>query len=72
VVYVLIGYWPSGSPSAARGAADHQGAPAQVAAQPFGKTMLWALVVDFDCMALWRGAHAVLGRASAQGALASA
>ncbi len=41
--------------------ADRQGALAQVAAQPFGKAMLWALVVGFGCMALWRGARA-LGR----------
>ncbi|MER5214269.1 DUF1206 domain-containing protein [Streptomyces sp. NPDC002838] len=62
VVYVLIGVL---AVRIARGSggesADRQGALAQVAAQPFGKSMLWALVVGFGSMALWRGARA-LGR----------
>ncbi|ELP67208.1 DUF1206 domain-containing protein [Streptomyces turgidiscabies] len=63
VVYVLIGAlavriaFGSGGESA-----DRQGALSQIAAQPFGKVMLWALVVGFGCMALWRGAGAVFGR----------
>ncbi|WP_405825706.1 DUF1206 domain-containing protein [Streptomyces sp. NBC_01390] len=63
VVYVLIGVlavriaFGSGGESA-----DRQGALARIAAQPFGKVMLWALVVGFGSMALWRGAGAVLGR----------
>ncbi|MFI6473115.1 DUF1206 domain-containing protein [Streptomyces sp. NPDC050516] len=63
VVYVLIGLLAiriavgSGS-----GQADRQGALNQVAAQPFGKVMLWMLVVGFGCMAFWRGARAVLTR----------
>lgn len=63
VVYVLIGALAVGIALGSGGAsADRQGAPAQVPAQPFGKTMLWVLVVGFGCMALWRGARAVLGR----------
>ncbi|UIX31046.1 DUF1206 domain-containing protein [Streptomyces sp. GQFP] len=63
VVYVLVGVLAvrialgSGDESA-----DRQGALAQIAEQPFGKAMLWALVVGFGCMALWRGSRAVLGR----------
>ncbi|MFJ6385863.1 DUF1206 domain-containing protein [Kitasatospora sp. NPDC092039] len=44
------------------GDADRQGALRQVAAQPFGAAMLWALVVGFACMTLWRGALAITGR----------
>ncbi|MFJ4642750.1 DUF1206 domain-containing protein [Streptomyces bobili] len=65
VVYVLIGVLAVrialGNGSGG-GTADRQGALAQIAAQPFGKAMLWALVVGFGCMALWRGARAVLGK----------
>ncbi|MFD3616960.1 DUF1206 domain-containing protein, partial [Streptomyces sp. NPDC058676] len=42
------------------GQADRQRALHEIAAQPFGKAMLWALVVGFAAMALWRGARAVL------------
>ncbi|WP_406130541.1 hypothetical protein [Streptomyces sp. NBC_00989] len=38
------------------------GALAQVAARPLGKTVLWALVVGFGRMALWRGSRATLAR----------
>lgn len=62
VVYVLIGVLAVRIALGSGGeSADRQGALAQVAAQPFGKAMLWALVVGFGCMALWRGARA-LGR----------
>ncbi|MFJ5261103.1 DUF1206 domain-containing protein [Streptomyces sp. NPDC088387] len=63
VVYVLIGALAVriGLGSGA-GSADRQGALAQVAAQPFGKAMLWALVVGFGGMALWRGARAIRGK----------
>jgi hypothetical protein len=62
VVYVLIGVLAVRIALGSGGeSADRQGALAQVAAQPFGKSMLWALVVGFGCMALWRGARA-LGR----------
>ncbi|MFD4561225.1 DUF1206 domain-containing protein [Streptomyces sp. NPDC058469] len=63
VVYVLIGVLAVRiALGNGGGTADRQGALAQVAAGPFGKAMLWALVVGFGCMALWRGARAVLGR----------
>ncbi|MFD9324730.1 DUF1206 domain-containing protein [Streptomyces sp. NPDC060065] len=63
VVYVLIGALAiqialgSGDESA-----DRQGALAQVVEQPFGKVMLWAMVVGFASMALWRGTRAILTR----------
>ncbi|WP_369189492.1 DUF1206 domain-containing protein [Streptomyces sp. R08] len=63
VVYVLIGVLAVRIALAGGGGtADLQGALAQVAAQPLGKTMLWALVVGFGCMALWRGSRAILVR----------
>jgi hypothetical protein len=40
--------------------ADRQGALQQVAAQPFGKVMLWMLVGGFGCMAIWRSSRALL------------
>ncbi|MGW0763716.1 DUF1206 domain-containing protein [Streptomyces sp. NPDC002814] len=62
VVYVLIGVLAVRIALGSGGeSADRQGALAQVAAQPFGKAMLWAMVVGFGCMASWRGARA-LGR----------
>ncbi|MFJ2827819.1 DUF1206 domain-containing protein [Streptomyces sp. NPDC087263] len=63
VVYVLIGALAIQiALGSGEEAADRQGALAQVAAQPFGKVMLWAMVVGFGCMALWRGSRAVGGR----------
>jgi len=63
VVYVLIGVLAVRiALGSGGGTADRQGALAQVAAQPLGKTMLWALVVGFGCMALWRGSRATLAR----------
>ncbi|GGV67856.1 membrane protein [Streptomyces longisporoflavus] len=62
VVYVLIGALALQIAFGGSGEqADRQGALARVAEQPFGGAMLWALVVGFGCMALWRGAGA-LGR----------
>ena len=63
VVYVLVGAlalriaFGDGGPQA-----DRQGALQQVAAQPFGKVMLWMLVVGFGCMAIWRGSRALLSK----------
>jgi len=63
VVYVLVGAlalriaFGDGGPQA-----DRQGALQQVAAQPFGKVMLWMLVVGFGCMAIWRGSQALLAK----------
>ncbi|MFI1100793.1 DUF1206 domain-containing protein [Streptomyces melanogenes] len=60
VVYVLIGALAMRIALGSGGqSADREGALHQVAAQPFGKVMLWALVVGFGCMALWRGSRAV-------------
>lgn len=63
VVYVLIGALAVRIALGSGGEeADRQGALRQVAEQPFGRVMLWALVVGFGGMALWRGARAVLAR----------
>lgn len=63
VVYVLIGGLSIRiAVGSGGGRADRQGALHEIAAQPFGKVMLWALVVGFGAMALWRGARAVLSR----------
>lgn len=60
VVYVLIGALALQIAFGGSGEqADRQGALAQVREQPFGEVMLWALVVGFGCMAVWRGARAV-------------
>lgn len=63
VVYVLVGALAIQLALGSGGeSADRQGALDQVAEQPFGKVMLWTLVVGFGCMALWRGSRAVLNR----------
>ncbi|GAA3148322.1 DUF1206 domain-containing protein [Streptomyces rectiviolaceus] len=63
VVYVLIGALALQIALGSGGEqADREGALAQVAEQPFGEVMLWALVVGFGCMALWRGSRALLKR----------
>ncbi|MFI1105645.1 DUF1206 domain-containing protein [Streptomyces melanogenes] len=63
VVYVLIGALAIQMALGSGGeSADRQGALDRVAEQPFGKGMLWTLVVGFGCMALWRGSRAVLSR----------
>lgn len=62
-VYVLIGALAIQMALGSGGkSADREGALAQIAEQPFGKTMRWALVAGFDCMALWRASRAVLTR----------
>ncbi|MCL6668765.1 DUF1206 domain-containing protein [Streptomyces panaciradicis] len=63
IVYVLIGLLSIRiAVGSGGGQADRQGALHEIATQPFGKAMLWALVVGFAAMALWRGARAVLTR----------
>ncbi|MEV6537491.1 DUF1206 domain-containing protein [Streptomyces sp. NPDC051665] len=63
VVYVLIGLLSIRiAVGSGGGQADRQGALHEIAAQPFGKVMLWALVVGFGAMALWRAARAALTR----------
>ncbi|MEW1825600.1 DUF1206 domain-containing protein [Streptomyces sp. NPDC088196] len=61
VVYVLVGALALQIAFGGGGReADRQGALQQVAAQPFGKWMLWLLVVGFGCMAIWRASEALL------------
>ncbi|WP_374117243.1 DUF1206 domain-containing protein [Streptomyces sp. RKAG293] len=64
IVYVLIGVLAVRIAFGHGGGeqADRQGALHQIAAQPFGTVMLWALVVGFACMAIWRAARALLAR----------
>ncbi|WP_369258805.1 DUF1206 domain-containing protein [Streptomyces sp. R35] len=63
VVYVLIGALAIQMALGSGGkSADRQGALAKIAEQPFGKIMLWVLVVGFGSMALWRASRAVLTR----------
>ncbi|WP_078651298.1 DUF1206 domain-containing protein [Streptomyces xylophagus] len=61
VVYVLVGALALQIAFGGGGReADRQGALQQVAAQPFGKVMLWLLVVGFGCMTIWRASGAIL------------
>ncbi|GAA3913569.1 DUF1206 domain-containing protein [Streptomyces lacrimifluminis] len=63
IVYVLIGLLSIRiAVGSGGGQADRQGALHEIATQPFGKAMLWALVVGFASMALWRASRAVLTR----------
>jgi hypothetical protein len=62
VIYVLIGLLALAIAFGKRApAADRTGALQLVAAQPFGKVLLWLLVVGFAAMSLWRFAQAVYG-----------
>jgi hypothetical protein len=62
VVYVLIGVLAVRVAIGDSGdQADRQGALHQIAKQPFGTALLWALAVGFACMTLWRAAQAVIG-----------
>lgn len=62
VVYVLVGVLALRIAFGSGGEeANRQGALHQVAAQPFGRVMLWLLVVGFASMALWRASLAVFG-----------
>ncbi|MFJ8044050.1 DUF1206 domain-containing protein [Kitasatospora sp. NPDC096147] len=47
--------------------ADRQGALREVASQPFGRVVLWLLVVGFGGMALWRGSEALFDRGAKAG-----
>lgn len=62
VIYVLIGALALAIAFGKRApAADRTGALQLVAAQPFGKVLLWLLVIGFAAMALWRFAQAGYG-----------
>ncbi|GLW72868.1 membrane protein [Kitasatospora phosalacinea] len=64
VVYALVGVLALRIAFGAGGEdADRQGALHQVAEQPFGTVLLWALAVGFVGMALWRASTAVFGEA---------
>ncbi|WP_037606247.1 DUF1206 domain-containing protein [Streptacidiphilus rugosus] len=62
VVYILVGVLALAIAfGRSAGQADRQGALRQIAAQPYGPAMLWALAVGFAGMTLWRASLAVLG-----------
>ncbi|WP_078661122.1 DUF1206 domain-containing protein [Streptomyces sp. NRRL B-24484] len=68
VVYVLVGVLAMGIALDRGGEeADRQGALHRIAAQPFGAVVLWALVVGFAGMALWRASTAVFGETGRTG-----
>lgn len=62
VVYILIGVLAIAiACGKAAPEADRTGALQAIADQPFGKLVLWLLVVGFAAMALWRFAQALYG-----------
>ncbi|RLV50208.1 DUF1206 domain-containing protein [Nocardioides mangrovicus] len=50
------------------GSASQKGALAELARQPFGLVMVWAVSVGLFCLALWRAEQAAVGYADADGA----
>lgn len=63
VIYLLVGYLALRIAFGDGGdQADRQGALRQIGQQPFGTALLWLLAAGLACMALWRGAQAVLGQ----------
>ncbi|WP_340374087.1 DUF1206 domain-containing protein [Streptomyces sp. SS7] len=68
VIYLLVGVLALriafGRPG---GEADRQGALGELARQPFGAVLLWALGVGLAGMALWRLSEAVFGAAGPEG-----
>jgi hypothetical protein len=72
VIYLLVGYLALRIAFGHGGKeADRQGALRQIGQQPFGTALLWLLAAGLACMALWRGAQAVLGDDKAGKRLAS-
>ncbi|MFD3677842.1 DUF1206 domain-containing protein [Streptomyces sp. NPDC058613] len=70
VIYVLVGVLAvrigfSGDSDGKE--ADRSGAVRTIAEQPFGRVLLWALVVGLAAMALWRLSEAAFGQATAGG-----
>nr|WP_235002006.1 DUF1206 domain-containing protein [Actinacidiphila paucisporea] len=62
VIYLLVGYLALRIAFGEKGdEADRQGALRQIARQPFGTGLLWLLAAGLACMALWRGANALIG-----------
>ncbi|WP_062993058.1 DUF1206 domain-containing protein [Nocardia anaemiae] len=68
LVHLLIGYIAIRLAFGGGGNADQSGAMAELAEKPGGEFTLWAGVVAFVLMALWRLAEAVFGSASEPGA----
>jgi hypothetical protein len=50
------------------GRASQTGALSQMAQQPFGKVLLWVVVVGMACLAVWQLAEAAVGNRDADGA----
>ncbi|GGZ46694.1 membrane protein [Streptomyces subrutilus] len=72
VLYVLIGVLAVRVAFGGGGQeADRQGALQELAAQPFGKVLVWAVGVGIVCMMLWRLSEAVFGAAGPDGDKAS-
>ncbi|MEU8943722.1 DUF1206 domain-containing protein [Streptomyces goshikiensis] len=70
MIYVLVGLLAVrigfGGDSGGK-EADRSGAVRAIGEQPFGRVLLWALVVGLAAMALWRLSEAVFGQATAGG-----
>jgi len=49
------------------GSADSQGAVQQLAEQPFGKTLVWAVGIGMFLLALWQALEALFGHRSEEG-----
>ncbi|OKK15616.1 hypothetical protein AMK16_27290 [Streptomyces sp. CB00455] len=68
VIYVLVGLLAVRIGFGGDGKeADRSGAVRTIAEQPYGRVLLWALVVGLAAMALWRLSEAALGQATAGG-----
>ncbi|MFF4586490.1 DUF1206 domain-containing protein [Streptomyces sp. NPDC001388] len=68
VIYLLVGMLALQIAFGERGRqADRQGALGEIAEQPFGAVMLWALGIGLAGMALWRLSEAVFGAAGPEG-----
>src|SRR3954471_9121686 len=49
------------------GSADSQGAVQQLAQQPFGKTLVWAVAVGMFLLAIWQALEALFGHRIEEG-----
>lgn len=68
VVHVLIGYLAVQLALGDReGAASTDGALQQLAEQPFGQALVWAVAVGFFLLVLWQGLEAAVGRRDEEG-----
>ncbi|MCF2533230.1 DUF1206 domain-containing protein [Yinghuangia soli] len=72
VVYILVGALALQIAFGERDTeADRSGAVGELARQPFGGALVWALGIGLACMALWRLSEAVFGAAGPEGDKAS-